>query len=161
MYRYGTAVLLVGGHNIEGITGQLHIGGVAGYKEMALWVVSAGGTHDIHEFLIYFIQKAERLRFSFGAPAPSVPKGFPAAFLVKGLEHQLVGIVLKSFGNLFPNTGVFSHTFLFIRGEICPPAAVVVNVYHSVHSAVQYPINDLLYSRHITGVNGVILFHKI
>ncbi len=115
--RYGAAVHIVVGHLKERVAGQLNIGVVARYQEMASIVVSAGRTHRIHKFLVYFVQQAKGFGFSVGASAPSVPEGFPAAFLVQGFKHQLVGVIRKGFADLLPYAGVFSHTLVFFGGE--------------------------------------------
>ncbi len=86
---------------------------------------------------------------------PSVPHGFPAERLVLALEHKLVAVILESVRYLCPCQLEAPHAFLLVFGEIIHPA-VVVHIYDCVHSRIQRPINDLLDSRYIVGIDGVV-----
>ena len=80
---------------------------------MALFVVAAGISYDINELLVDVVQDTER-QLLIALTAVAVPYLFPAAIFIKGLEHEIVAVILEMVGKLSPDALILVHTFISV-----------------------------------------------
>ena len=127
---------------------------------MSLRIVAAGGTDDVHKGLVDLVH--QRIGFLLACrTAPAVPQRIPAEFLILGLEDQIVPVIRKSIAELRPDALVLGHAVFLVRGEICQPSAIIVQIDNDVQVAVQRPVHDLLHCAEVGAADGVVVPHQV
>ena len=105
---------------------------------MPLGVVSPGTAYQIHKLLVDAVDNAVCLRLAVIRAAVAVPQIVKTAFFIHRLQNQVVAVICKSVCHLLPDTGIFFHTGVIVRGKSCDPAVVPVEIHHRIHAVVQH-----------------------
>ena len=157
-------------HSIRGIirhfkkiiAGAVYSGVVTGDQQMTLGIVAAWASYSIDKRLINLIAKFIRFCFS-RAVAPRIPDAFPTKFFILWFKYQIIVIILKAVCYLLPHMSEAFHTFLFIVRKFVDPTAVPMNIDNCIHTAFKRPVDHLMNTRVIFGIDCVctVMFHHI